>query len=392
MDPQRFRGSPAGRVVRVGQGEAAYWAFVPHPLPPNVPPDWELTRTLSEADRALSQLAGLGRIMPNPHLLIGPFVRREAVLSSRIEGTRAGITDLYAYEAGQLPLPGMEAPPSESEVREVLNYVNALEYGLERVKTLPVSLRLIQELHRELMVGVRGEHATPGEFRRSQNWIGPPGCTLREATFVPPPVPEMHEALHALETYLHSADVYPPLVRLALVHYQFEALHPFVDGNGRIGRLIISLLLVEWDLLPLPLLYLSAYFHRHRQEYYDLLLRVSERGAWRDWLLFFLRGIADQAEDAATRARKLQDLREDWHRRLAQARTSALALRLADALFQTPVLTIPQAQRLLGVTYPSAQRNVEKLVQVGILQLVGGTSYGKTYTAPELLDMVLDKD
>jgi Fic family protein len=202
----------------------------------------------------------------------------------------------------------------------------------------------------------------------------------------------MHEALHALETYLHSADVYPPLVRLALVHYQFEALHPFVDGNGRIGRLIISLLLVEWDLLPLPLLYLSAYFHRHRQEYYDLLLRVSERGAWRDWLLFFLRGIADQAEDAATRARKLQDLREDWHRRLAQARTSALALRLADALFQTPVLTIPQAQRLLGVTYPSAQRNVEKLVQVGILQLVGGTSYGKTYTAPELLDMVLDKD
>jgi len=392
MDPQRFRGSPAGRVVRVGQGEAAYWAFVPHPLPPNVPPDWELTRTLSEADRALSQLAGLGRTMPNPHLLIGPFVRREAVLSSRIEGTRAGITDLYAYEAGQLPLPGMEAPPPESEVREVLNYVNALEYGLERVKTLPVSLRLIQELHRELMVGVRGEHATPGEFRRSQNWIGPPGCTLREATFVPPPVPEMHEALHALETYLHRADVYPPLVRLALVHYQFEAIHPFVDGNGRIGRLIISLMLVEWDLLPLPLLYLSAYFHRHRQEYYDLLLRVSERGAWRDWLLFFLRGVADQAKDAATRARKLQDLREDWHRRLAQARTSALALRLADALFQTPVLTIPQAQRLLGVTYPGAQRNVEKLVQVGILQLVGGTSYGKTYTAPELLDMVLDKD
>lgn len=392
MDPARFRDSTAGRVIRVGQGDTAYWAFVPHPLPPSVPPEWELTCALSEADRALSQLAGLGRTMPNPHLLIGPFVRREAVLSSRIEGTRAGITDLYAYEAGQLPLPGMETPPPESDVREVLNYVNALEYGLERVKTLPVSLRLIRELHGKLMIGVRGGHATSGEFRRSQNWIGPPGCTLKEAVFVPPPVPEMQEALGALEQYLHSTDVYPPLVRLAFVHYQFEAIHPFLDGNGRIGRLIISLLLVEWDLLPLPLLYLSAYFHRHRQEYYDLLLRVSERGAWRDWLLFCLRGVAEQAEDATARAKRLQDLREDWHRRLSQARSSALALRLADALFQQPILTIPQAQHLLGISYPGARRNVERLVHEGILQPVGEASYGKTYLAREILDVVLGEE
>ncbi|MGC8838967.1 MAG: Fic family protein [Anaerolineae bacterium] len=392
MDPARFRDSTAGRVVRVGQGDTAYWAFVPHPLPPNVPPEWELTRALSEADRALSQLAGLGRTMPNPHLLIGPFVRREAVLSSRIEGTRADITDLYAYEAGQLPLPGMEMPPPESDVREVLNYVNALEYGLERVKTLPVSLRLIRELHGKLMIGVRGGQATPGEFRRSQNWIGPPGCTLKEAVFVPPPVPQMHEALDALEKYLHSANMHPPLVRLAFVHYQFEAIHPFLDGNGRIGRLIISLLLVEWDLLPLPLLYLSAYFHRHRQEYYDLLLRVSEEGAWRDWLLFFLRGVAEQAEDATARAKRLQDLQEDWHRRLSQARSSALALRLADALFLQPILTIPQAQRLLGISYPGARRNVEKLVHEGILQPVGEASYGKTYLAREILDVVLGEE
>ena len=189
MEPERFRNSTAGQVVRVGQGETAYWAFVPHPLPPNLPSDWELTRCLSEADRALSELAGLGRTMPNPHLLSGPFVRREAVLSSRIEGTQANLTDLYAYEAGQLPLPGMEVPPPESDVREVLNYVNALEYGLERLNTLPVSLRLIRELHAKLMAGVRGEQATPGEFRRSQNWIGPPHCTLNGATFVPPPVP-----------------------------------------------------------------------------------------------------------------------------------------------------------------------------------------------------------
>ncbi len=392
MDPKRFRNSKSGQVVQVGQGRTAYWAFIPSPLPPTLPPDWELTRVLSKADRALSELAGLGQTMPNPHLLIGPFVRREAVLSSRIEGTQADITDLYAYEAGQLPLPGMEASPPESDVREVLNYVNALEYGLDRLNTLPVSLRLIRELHEKLMSGVRGEHATPGEFRRSQNWIGPPGCTLDEALFVPPPAPQMHEALEALEMYLHSEDVYPPLLRLALVHYQFEAIHPFVDGNGRVGRLLLSLLLVQWDLLPLPLLYLSAYFHRYRQVYYDLLLGVSEKGDWRAWLLFFFRGIAEQAEDALQRARKLQDLQQEWRGRLAQARISALAQRLADSLFSAPILTIPQAQHLLGVTYPSAQRNVERLVEAGILRLAQDVSHGKTYVATEILDVILDNE
>ena len=387
MNPERFRNSTSGQVIRVGQGEAAYWAFSPHPLPPTILPDWELTRALSQADRALSLLAGLGRTMPNPHLLIGPFVRREAVLSSRIEGTQSDITDLYAYEAGQLPLPGMTAPP-EADVREVLNYVNALEYGLQRLGTLPVSLRLFRELHERLLTGVRGGYATPGEFRRTQNWIGPSGCTLNDALFVPPPVPQMGEALNALEKYLHSEDVYPPLLRLALAHYQFEAIHPFVDGNGRIGRLLLSLLLSEWNLLPLPLLYLSAYFYRHRQDYYDLLLGVSERGDWRAWVLFFLHGVAEQAEDAMARARDLQDLREDWHKRLSQARTSALALRLTEALFTTPIITIPQAQRLLVVTYPSAQRNVERLVQAGILQLVSESGYGKTYVATEIFKVI----
>ncbi len=330
--------------------------------------------------------------MPNPHLLIGPFVRREAVLSSRIEGTRADITDLYAYEAGQLPLPGVETPAPESDVREVLNYVKALEYGLERLKTLPVSLRLIRELHERLMAGVRGEHATPGEFRRTQNWIGPPGCTLNDATFVPPPPADMHQAMDALEKYLHRDDVYPPLLCLGMVHYQFEAIHPFVDGNGRIGRLLLSLLLVQWDLLPLPLLHLSAYFHRHRQTYYDLLLEESEGGAWREWLLFFLRGVAEQAQDAATRAKKLQDLQVHWRTRLTQLRTSALALRLADLLFENPILTIPQAQRLLQVgSYHSAQKTIEKLVSVGILQPIHETTYEKTYLAAEILSAIHDE-
>ncbi len=215
---------------------------------------------------------------------------------------------------------------------------------------------------------------------------------LNEAQFVPPPVLRMHEALDAFEEYLHADYVYPPLVRLALVHYQFEAIHPFVDGNGRIGRLLTSLLLVEWKLLPLLLLYLSAYFHRYRQDYYDLLMAVSERGDWRDWVLFFLHGVTDQARDAIVCAKQLQDLQTAWHERLMQARTSALLVRLADSLFASPVITIPEAQRLLGVTYRSAQRNVEKLVTAGILRPVGDASYGKTYLAAEILVIIVDKE
>lgn len=387
MDPERFLGSSAGQVIRVGRGTGAYWAFVPHPLPPDLPADWRLTCALSEADRTLSELSGLGRVMPNPHLLIMPFMRLEAVLSSRIEGTQASLVDVYAYEAGQWSWLGQEAT-SEADVREVVNYVNALEYGLKRLETLPVSLRLLRELHQRLMDGVRGERAKPGEFRDSQNWIGAPHCTLDEAIFVPPPVDQMHKALDALEKYLHSQDIYPPLVRLALIHYQFEAIHPFLDGNGRIGRLLLSLLLVEWKLLSLPLLYMSAYFYRRRETYYDLLLKVSERGAWYDWVLFFLQGVAEQAKDTVERAKALQDLRENWHRRLTQARSSALAVRLADALFERPILTIPQAQQILGTSYPGAKHNIEKLVQAGILSLAQKTTYDKTYVASGIMDII----
>lgn len=388
MNPDRFRDSPSGRLIKVGQGEIAYWAFVPHPLPPDVPADWSLGRSISKADRALSQLDGVGRTMPNPHLLIGPFVRREAVHSSRIEGTQADVADLYAYQVGQLSLPGIAPTPPKADVEEVHNYVRALEHGLERLESLPVSLRLIREIHERLMEGVRGEHATPGEFRRSQNWIGPPDCTLEEAPFVPPPVTQMHEALDAFEKYLHSDNVYPPLVRLALMHYQFEAIHPFIDGNGRVGRLLISLLLVKWGLLSQPLLYLSAFFSRHRQEYYDLLIAVSEHGAWTEWISFFLHGVEEQALDAVNRAQRLQDLQTAWHERLTEARVSALVLQLADHLFDTPVITIPEAERLLDVTYRSAKRNVEKLVDAGILSQVGDADYGKTYIANEILEVI----
>ncbi len=391
MNLEAFQKSPAGKLLGVGKGEARYWAFVPNPLPPQLSLDAELLRIASDAAYNLGELAAMGRLMPNPHLLISPFMRREAVLSSRIEGTQSDITDIYAYEAGQLALPGIEPPPV-ADVQEVLNYVRALEYGLDRLSTLPASLRLMRELHERLVQGVRGEHAAPGEFRHSQNWIGRPGCTLNEADFVPPPVPEMHEALAALEGYLHlDIQDHPPLMRLAFIHYQFETIHPFVDGNGRIGRLLISLLLVHWELLPLPLLYLSDYFERYRQQYYDHLMAVSQRGEWRKWVLFFLQGVVEQARDASARAKRLQDLQQAWRDRLMAGRSSSLPVKLAEALFQAPIITIPQAQQVLGVTYVSAQRNVEKLVQAGILKQLGQSIYDKSFAATDILDIVSER-
>jgi Fic family protein len=387
MELERFRNSPSGRLVRTGQGEATYWAFVPHPLPPDMPPDAELMRTSADAAYALGELAALGRTLANPHLLIGPFVRREAVLSSRIEGTQADVADLYAYEAAQPSLPGLAGAPPSDDVREVANYVAALEYGLARLSSLPVSLRLIRELHARLMQGVRGGHATPGEFRRSQNWIGRPGCTLNEAEYVPPPLEEMRRALDAFEKYLHGDDVQPRLVRLAFIHQQFEAIHPFLDGNGRIGRLLISLLLVEWGLLPLPLLYLSAYFERERQAYYDLLWAVNARGDWRAWVLFFLRGVAEQAQDAGARAKRLQDLQAEWRGRLMGARSSALLLRLTEELFRTPIITVPHAGRILSVTHRSATQAVERLVAEGILQPTPGRVRNRQFVAQAILDI-----
>jgi len=388
MNPDIFRNSPSGRVIQVGQGPAAYWACVPNPLPPPLSFDAPLIRQLSDADRALGELAGLGRSLPNPHLLIQPFIRREAVLSSRIEGTQADLADLYAFEAGQLPLPGIKPAPPEDDVREVHNYVRALEYGLQRLNTLPVSLRLIREVHERLLQGVRGNQATPGEFRHTQNWIGPAGCSLNDAPFVPPPVEEMHAALNALEQYLHTEDNLPPLIRLALIHYQFEAVHPFIDGNGRIGRLLISLLSVHWDLLPSPLLYLSAFFEKHRQDYYDLLMAVSARGAWRDWIEFFLRGVADQARDALVRAKRLQDLQLAWRTKYQRARGAGLLLGIVDALFAVPVLTPRQVVQQLRVSHPAAMQALRRLEQDQILKEISGKQRNRLYVAPEIVQVL----
>lgn len=378
MDQRAFQDSPSGRMHWVSSG--GYWAFMPNPLPPALSWTPDLVGALSEADRALGELAGLGKSLINPHLLIRPFVRREAVLSSRIEGTQASLADVYAFEAAHTPAAG-----GPSDVQEVVNYVAALELGLQRLDTLPMSLRLIRELHGRLMQGVRGDFQTPGEFRRSQNWIGPPGVLLRDATYVPPPAAEMMEVLGALERYLHAPDALPPLLRLGLIHYQFEAIHPFLDGNGRVGRLLITLLLCAWDLLPQPLLYLSAYFEQNRQTYYELLLAVSQRGAWEAWLEFFLRGVASQARDAVRRVGQLQALRETYREQLQAARAAARLLQVVDWLFVQPILTTRQVEAALEIDFATAQRYIDQLVAAGLLREITGRARNRIYRADEVL-------
>jgi Fic family protein len=382
MDAERFRNSTAGRLVRVGRGEEAYWAFAPHDLPPDLDLDDELLALLAEAERSLGELKGLARTMTDPRLPVGPFIRREAVFSSRIEGIETDVVHLYAYEARQPSPPGLGRPGvSESDTWEALNYVRALEYGLEHMDALPVSLRLIRQLHLRLMGGTIGTRATPGEFRRSQNWIGGPGSTPCDADFVPPPPTEMHSALDALEKYLHGGGRYPPLVRLALTHYQFETIHPFVDGNGRVGRMLLPLLLLHWELLPLPLLYLSAFFERHQDEYYQLLIGVSERGAWKAWLSFFLRAAAEQANDAMGRAKQLQDVQLEWRHRVQDGGTPGWMLGLADLLFETPLVTAEAVRMQLGVSQDSATEGLARLEDMGILREMTGRQRNRLYLA-----------
>lgn len=384
MHPDDFTIRAPGRVIRQPRG---FWAYSPDPLPPALEWTPELVAASSAADRALGELAGLGTALPNPHLLIQPFIRHEAVLSSRIEGTRTSLDQLYAFQASRelVQLPLFDLP---EDVQEVQNYVNALEYGLRRLDTLPVSLRLFRELHRLLLEGVRGEQWTPGEFRRSQNWIGPPNSTLESAVFIPPPVAEMNDALAALERFIHEDSSLPPLTRLALIHYQFEAIHPFLDGNGRVGRLLISLLLQAWGLLPQPLLYLSAYFEARRQSYYDRLLAVSQRGAWSDWLLFFLEGVRVQAGESAARVRRLQALRQEYRSAFQHARAAARLLQVIDWLFEQPLFSIPRLAAFLQVNYPTAQRYVRQLEAQGIVQEMTGQARNRFYQASRLLEAI----
>ena len=379
MDPKDYACPEAGQAVRT---ETGYGAFVPAPLPPRIDWDTELVVALSRADAALSRLAGVGSQLPNPHLFIDPYARREAVLSSRIEGTQASLSDLFLDE-----IEPDRVEVSRDDVREVRNYVSALEHGLTRLKELPLSLRLIREMHEILMTGVRGRHATPGEFRRSQNWIGPPGSTIETAAFVPPPPEEMNVALGEWERFLHNRDSLPDLVQCALVHEQFEAIHPFLDGNGRIGRLLITLFLVERERMSQPLLYLSAYFEANRNQYYDALQAVRTHADWRSWLLFFLAGVEQVACRAAEQAGELADMREHY-RGLVAGKVKSLVL--VDELFRSPVASAASTARRLGVSDPTARAAIAALEAVGLLEEFTGRSWGKVWIARPVME-VLDR-
>lgn len=382
MKHEEFVNPAAGRVVRTPQG---YHAFVPASLPPRLEWDTSMVALLSRADAALSELSGVARLLPNPHLLIAPYVRREAVLSSRIEGTKASLSDLMIDELGEQS----GAPPLADDVQEVRNYVAALEYGLERLKTLPLSLRLVCELHERLMKGVRGDRAQLGRFRASQNWIGPTGSTIASASYVPPPVVEMNAALDKWERFLHEREHLPVLVQCALMHEHFEAIHPFLDGNGRVGRLLITLFLVERGRLSQPLLYLSSYIEARRQDYYGLLQRVRTHGDWDAWIRYFLSGVESVSREAVAQAAKLLELRE---RLRSDLRTKPRVIPLIDELFQNPYVTVSRAQGLLGVSNPTARSHVNLLLKRGILEEVGARSWGKLYVAWPILDVLREGD
>ena len=381
MKKTDFSNNAPGDVIKTLKG---YLAFLPAPLPPDVVWSNKLLASLSRADRSLARLAEVGNAFPVQHIIVRPFIRKEAVLSSQIEGTRTSFQELLSFEAGQLSLfSGME------DTREVHNYVQALNYGLERLETLPLSIRLIREIHGILMQGVRGELLTPGEVRRSQNWIGRPGATLDAARYVPPPVDEMHECLSDMERFIHADSDLPPLLRIGLIHYQFEAIHPFLDGNGRVGRLMITFLLVAWDLLSQPLLYLSNFIESNRQEYYDRLLAVSQQGEWEAWLMFFLDGVHTQADDASQRISRLQELRLNYRAQFVDDRSREKLEHMIDYLISVPITSISQAQESLEMgSFTTIQRHIEKLESLGIVREVTGKERNRIYRADQILKVL----
>jgi len=354
MDRSEFHAPGAGRIVTTRDG---YAAFVPSPLPPRLTFTKELALALSRADAALGELSGVGGDLPDPQLLDAPFKRQEALCSSRIEGAEVTLSDLLLDQVSA-------AAPSvpRQRLREVRDCVATLRYGVARLQEAPLSLELVRELHERLLRGEVGNARTPGEFRTSQNWIGPPGSTLATATYVPPPVPEMLHGLDDFGAFLQERGRLPDLVQCAMLHEQFEALHPFVGGNGRLGRLLVTLFLIDRGRLARPLLYLSAYLEGHRDEYYALLQRVRTHGEWVPWLVFFANGVRETAERAAKQTRALIRL-HDRITSQAKGRERALALEL----FRTPCMTAPEARRVVGVTKAKARRLIGELEAKGLL-------------------------
>ena len=372
-----IQSSSSGQCIKLHTG---YTAFLPNALPPEFGWDTNIVNALSRANYLLGKLAREGSKLPNPYLLMRPFITREAVFSSKIEGTQSTIGEILAANAG------VSVKQNPDDLQEVQNYIMALEYGIKRLQALPLSLRLIKEIHEHLMRGVRGAHATPGEFRRSQNWIGSPGCTLNTAKFVPPPPDKLTDCLDALESFLHDRQL-PPLIHIALCHYQFEAIHPFLDGNGRVGRLLITLLLVEHKVLPSPLLYLSAFFEATRDEYYKQLYDVSSKGTWNDWFVYFLNGVAIQSEDVLSRAERINELLNRW-KILVASSGSSVSVDIVQLFAINPYCTTNKIAEDLKISYSTAQRGIQKLESAGVIKKTNYNKRDKVYCAIEILNIL----
>lgn len=379
--------------MRLVPAEGGGRAFVPNSLPEALPYEARTVQLLALAENALGRLEGSLDRLVNPYLVAGPLLRREAILSSRIEGTYTTPKQLVLLEAiGEERAPG----GADADTREVLNYIRAMDHGLRRLRELPVCLRLISELHSVLLRGVRGDRERPGEFRTVQNYIGRRVDGIQNARFVPPPPAELEQCLQDFERYLNpqegmAAQQLPLLIRLALVHYQFEAIHPFRDGNGRLGRLLIPLILCHEQRMRSPTLFVSSYLDKHRDEYVDRMLRVSQRGDWSAWVQFFLQGVVECAQESTQRVAGLLALRDDYHGQFHSARSSALLLKLIDELFGQPSMTIVGAAKVLEVTPASASANIQKLEKAGILKEVTGRKRDRMYIAPGILSFVDDE-
>lgn len=384
LDVQSFS-NPSGKLIKNSEGNLT---FVPNDLPPEITYDASLVTLITEASNQLGELSGIGRLLPNPHLIIRPYVLREAVLSSKIEGTQASILDLFRYNAG---VSERAQDRERKQMDEVVNYVDALDICLRKIQKEKklVDLKMILDAHKILLGGVRGHELEPGVVRTVQNWIGPEGTKIEQATYVPPLAEKVPELLQNLEDFIQNPPArMPPLVQCAVLHYQFEAIHPFADGNGRIGRLLIPLILSERNLLSQPLLYLSRYIESHKTEYYRLLLDVSKNNNWNDWIKFFLRAAITQARDAVSNIQQLMDLKQKYDESLRSKKASASVLQLLDLLLANPWITIPKAQDHLGVTYPPAKKAVEYLASVGILREVENKERNRLFVAHEINDIV----
>ena len=366
------------------QQQTGYKAFIPNPLPPNPPVkiEGELQNLLSKADMSLARLDGLGYFLPNSSLFIAMFVKKEALLSSQIEGTQASLEDLFEFESG-------EKPDNINDVAEVVNYIKALNYGIERLTDFPMSLRLLKEIHLILMEGVRGGEKTPGEFKKSQNWIGSAGCTLKDARFVPPPPFEAEAAMGTLELYMHQPLQLPVLVTCALIHFLFETIHPFLDGNGRLGRLLITFYLQWQGVMKKPLLYLSYYFKKNRQEYYDRLNMVRDSGDFEQWIAFFLKGVVVTADSAVETARQIMELQTTHRNLLWQKKLSSpLAVGILEKLYYTPYISVNDVARDFSISYQAASTLVSQLEVIGILREITGRKRDKRYIYSDYLHIL----